>query len=103
MNIAENVFAKLDGNYVPGVIGKATTYYFSIGEVKKTVTMTPTSCKVADGKASESADCVCKMDADLFYRVWFEGYEPGVRDFLAGTIRSNDIVALRKFMQACGK
>jgi putative sterol carrier protein len=79
------------------------SYYYSVGEVKKTVTIGPDACRVEEGKTVDSADCVCKTSEAFFLKIWNEGYMPGMKDFLSGTIRSNNPQALKDFLAAFGK
>jgi hypothetical protein len=103
MTMVEEIFTALPQNFRTGKVPIAATYYFSIDQVKKTVTLTPDSCTVEDGKTVASADCVCKMPPELFLKVWHDGYVPGLRDFLSGAIKSNDPQKLLGFLQAFGK
>lgn len=101
--MVEKIFEGLDECFRFDEARGKTTYYFSIGDVKRTITVGMDSCKVENGKTVESADCVCKMVPELFLRVWNEGYRPGMKDFLSGAIRSNDPHKLTAFLQAFGR
>lgn len=97
------IFSGMDADFQAGVVTKPLSFYFSIGEVKQTVFLTPESCRVLVGKQTEAADCVCKMGEELFLRIWQQGYRPGLKDFLTGAIKSNDPEALKVFLAAFGK
>lgn len=97
------IFKQMEEAFQTGRIDKNLSYYFSIDEQKKTVFLSPESCKVEEGKTTDSADCVCKTTAEFFARIWNDGYRPGVKDFLSGAIRSNNPEALRSFLLAFGK
>jgi len=97
------IFARLGECFRPEAVPHRTTYYFSIGQLKRTVMLTPDGCEVQEGRTTDSADCVCKMQPELFLRVWHEGYQPGMKDFLSGSIKSNDPQMLKGFLQAFGK
>ncbi len=99
----DSIFSSLPEIYVQGVIDKPMNFYFSLGETKKTVHLSPDLCLVEDGKTVETADCVCKTDADFFISIWHDGYRPGMGDFLSGKIKSNDPTALQKFLKAFAK
>lgn len=99
----EEVFASLPQSFRPDVVTKPQVYYFSIGEVKKTVTLSADAVKVEDGKTVAEADCVCKTDEEFFLRIWQEGYLPGMGDFFSGRIKSNNPTALKLFLDAFGK
>ncbi|PNU20689.1 hypothetical protein C2E25_06510 [Geothermobacter hydrogeniphilus] len=84
-------------------VAKETSYYFSVDEARKTVFLSADGCRVVDGKATETADCVCKTSYAFLARIWHESYVPGVKDFLSGSIRSNNPAALQDLLKACGK
>lgn len=98
-----DIFSAMSADFQAGVAKQPLSFYFSIGEVKQTVFLTPESCKILPGKQTDTADCVCKMGEDLFVRIWQEGYQPGLKDFLTGAIKSNDPEALKTFLAAFGK
>ena len=97
------IFAGLPGTYVPGVVTDPLSIYFTLGETKKTVQLLPDNCLVEDGKTIENADCVCKTSPEFFLRIWQDGYRPGMKDFLTGTIKSNNPGALQIFLRCFGK
>ena len=99
----EGIFSTMQGSYVKGVFTLPTTFYFSIGEVKKTVTLDAEKCTVEDGKTVEEADCVCKTSWEMFNRIWNDGYRPGIIDFMGGAIKSNDPQLLQQLLVAFGK
>lgn len=101
--MVEAVFAGLQEHFRAERVAQRKVYYFSIGEVKRTVTIDPAGVQVADGKTVETADCVCKTSAEFFLKVWQEGYRPGMPDFLSGTIKSNNPFALQEFLDAFGR
>lgn len=97
------LFQELPNAFVQGIISTETSYYFSIGDSKKTVILTSEGCRVDDGKTLENVTCVCKTDPDFFLRIWNDGYRPGMSDFLGGKIKSNNPMALQDFLAAFGK
>lgn len=99
----EAIFAELEGGYIQNEIDTETTYYFSIEDTKKTIVLTPESCRVDDGKTIEEVYCVCKTDTAFFLKIWNDGYRPGMSDFLSGKIKSNNPMALQDFLAAFGK
>ncbi len=98
-----NIFATLQEQYQKGVFTVPTTFYLSIGDIKKTVTLDAESCLVEDGKTVEDADCVCKTSAEMFSRIWNDGYRPGIMDFMSGAIKSNAPHLLPQLLVAFGK
>jgi len=99
----ETIFQGLPGQFVAAKLTAPMSFYFSLGEEKKTVQLTPDSCLVSDGKAVENADCVCKTTPEFFLKIWQDGYRPGMKDFLSGTIKSNNPNALQTFLACFGK
>jgi len=99
----EAIFTGLPDDFFPGVITTPTSFYFSLGECKKTVQLSADQCLVSDGRAVAEADCVCKTTPEFFLKIWEEGYRPGMMDFLGGTIKSNKPELLQIFLRCFGK
>ena len=99
----DEIFDTLPGELVAGEAGGTITYYFSLGESRKTVVLTSDGCSVANGRTVEQADCVCKTSPEFFMKIWRDGYRPGLKDFMSGTIKSNNPDALRIFLKCFGK
>lgn len=99
----EAIFSGLEDSYNSGEIDEETSFYFSIEDVKKTVILTPETCRVEDGKTIEKVDCVCKTDREFFAKIWNDGYRPGMSDFMSGKIKSNNPLTLKDFLAAFGK
>lgn len=99
----EEIFTGLADAFMPGVITKKTSFYFSLGDAKKTVIVDDSTCTIDDGRTLDNADCVCKTSPEFFVKIWKEGYRPGMKDFMTGTIKSNNPGALQEFLRAFGK
>jgi len=99
----EEIFSAMQEQYQKGVFTLPTTFYFSIDDIKKTVTLDAESCTVENGKSVAEADCVCKTGGEMFSRIWNDGYRPGVMDFMGGAIKSNDPQLLQQLLSAFGK
>ena len=99
----ETIFASLPDSFLPGAVNKPLVFYFSLGDVKKTVHLGEKSCKVDSGRTVDNADCVCKTDETFFISIWNDGYRPAMGDFLSGKIKSNNPTALQLFLKAFGK
>lgn len=97
------LFAGLPAEFTGAAITEPMSFYFSLGEYRKTVQLSPDRCVVADGKAVDNADCVCKTSPEFFLRIWQDCYRPGMKDFLTGTIKSNNPTALQLFLRCFGK
>lgn len=99
----DDIFRQMPNSFVTACAPKTTSYYFSMGDCKKTVVLSATECVVTDGRAVDNADCVCKTSPEFFCKIWDEGYKPSMKDFLSGTIKSNDPDSLRLFLKCFGK
>jgi putative sterol carrier protein len=99
----EEIFDRLPEAFVPGVVDAPVSFYFTLGETKRTVQVSPDACTVETGKTVDNADCVCKTSPEFFLRIWQDGYRPGMKDFLSGTIKSNNPGALQSFLRCFGK
>jgi putative sterol carrier protein len=99
----ETIFTKLPETFLADVFAKPTSFYFSLGDIKKSVQCSADSCTVNDGRIFDSADCVCKTSPEFFLKIWQENYRPGMKDFMAGTIKSNNPSALQQFLRCFGK
>lgn len=97
------IIAGLPQAYSNKVFSRKTSFYLSVGNVKKTITFDSGHCTVEDGKTLENADCVCKTSEEFFVRIWDAGYKPGMGDFLSGAIKSNAPQLLQQFMKAFAK
>ena len=99
----QDIFATFQEQYKKGIFTLPTTFYFSIDDIKKTVTLDAESCRVEEGKTVEEADCICKTSAVMFSRIWNDGYRPGIMDFMGGSIKSNAPQLLQQLLVAFGK
>jgi long-chain acyl-CoA synthetase len=97
-----NRLESLAARYQAATIDRETIYYLSLGDgpdEKWTVTLTPTSCALAPGRVG-NADCVLKTTSELFLALIDGSYRPGVRDFMTGKLKTNDIGLLLRLRQA---
>ena len=99
----EKIFTELPQSFNPKTTTTTRSYYFTLGDTKKTVQLSPDGCTVEDGKTVDNADCVCKTSPEFFIKIWDEGYRPGLKDFMSGTIKSNNPNELKTFLAAFGK
>lgn len=99
----EDIFKTFQEKFKKGVFNVPTTFYFSIDDIDKTLTLDAESCLIEDGKTVEDVDCVCKTSAAMFGRIWNEGYRPGIMDFMSGAIKSNAPQLLPQLLVAFSK
>ena len=93
------IFLGMPGRYRPGVLSAPRSYYFSIGDHKYTVKLTPQACAVDSGKTVENADCVLKTTPELFERMVIQGKMPGAMDLAMGRVKTNDPGALQQLRE----
>jgi hypothetical protein len=84
------MFRLMPARYRPGLLGSPRTYYFSVGDHKYTVRLTPTTCTVEPGNTVGSADVVLKTTPALFERVVVAGKLPGPLDIARGLFKTNN-------------
>ena len=95
------IFEKLPTLFQKGSVNKPRTYYFSLDDDEKwTVSLTPDGCAVAKGKPDADADCFFKASKQMFLDVWTGKYTPSVKDFVMGSIKSNNPMLLKEFVDA---
>lgn len=95
------VFDELHERFVPGALGKATTWYFSLGtgaDARWTVRANEGSVEIQPGRPQGGqADCVLKTDPKTFERIVREHYVPSFAEFAEGKVKTNDPDLLRTF------
>ncbi|MDU0460049.1 MAG: hypothetical protein RW306_15090 [Geobacteraceae bacterium] len=99
----EEIFKTLQANYKKGIFEETTVFYFSVGDIKKTLTLDSEGCHIRDGKPDTGADCSCSTSVEIFNKIWNEGYRPGIMDFMTGKIKSDAPLMLQQFLLAFGK
>lgn len=104
MSEVTTIFKGLCKKFQKGNVKAARTFYFSLGEEEKwTVSLTTEKCEVKPGKPADDADCFFKASEQMFLDVWNGKYTPSVKDFMTGTIKSNNPLLLREFIDAFKK
>ena len=99
-----DVFKSLSKRLNKGKVKAARTFYFSLGDDEKwTVALTPDKCEVKPGKPAQDADCFFKASKQMFLDVWNGKHTPTAKDFLMGSIKSNNPLLLKDLVPAFGK
>lgn len=83
------IFQSMPGKYKAGVLSASRSFYFSVGDHKYTVKLTPQACSVEPGKTLENADVVLKCTPEIFEGL-LQGKTPGTFDVMRGKIKTND-------------
>ena len=101
MSEIAKIFERLPKHFQKGVAKKPRTFYFSLGEREKwTVAVSKDKCAITPGKPKQDADCFFKASEQMFLDVWNGNYTPSAKDFLMGTIKSNNPLMLKDFIAA---
>ena len=104
MSEITDVFKSLPARFQAGSVKQPRTFYFSLGDEEKwTVALSPDRCDVKPGKPAQDADCFFKASEQMFLDVWNGKHTPGPKDFLTGSIKSNNPLMLREFVAAFKK
>lgn len=94
------LFQELEHRFVAGSVKDPISFYFALGKRERwTVKVTPDACQVVAGKVADSADCVLKTSPAMFTRIVREAYTPTPGEFMAGTVKSNNIALLMTFQK----
>lgn len=96
------IFESMKAGYKKGSMSDDRSYYFSLDDYKYTVTFSNDKIKVEEGKTVDEADCVLKTSAEMFSKIW-DGYKPGMMDFMSGKIKTNNPTLLQDFAGAFTK
>ena len=95
------VFEKLPTMYRKGAVKAPRTFYFSLDDDEKwTVALTADDCQVTAGKPASDADCFFKASKQMFLDIWNRKYTPSAKDFFMGSIKSNNPMLLKEFVDA---
>ena len=104
MSEISKIFKGLPKKFQKDAVSKPRVFYFSIGDDEKwTVRLSKDKCEVAEGRPEEDADCFFKSSKKMFLEVWNGKYTPSAKDFLTGTIKSNNPMLLKDFVSAFKK
>ncbi len=95
MSDVTRIFEQMATRFQPAALTGPRTYYFSIGDIRRTVKLDKQGCTVEDGKTVDNADCVLKADPKLFVNMVTKGKMPGPLDIARGKIKTNDVDKLR--------
>jgi hypothetical protein len=99
----DEIIAEMGHSYRKGVFTQSTCFVFFVGDATITVTIGAESYAVEKGAGGAKADCTCKTSAEMFRKIWFDGYRPGIMDFLSKEIRCDAPLLLPQFLKAFGR
>ena len=64
---------------------------------------TADACEVTSGRPPQDADCFFKASEEMFLDVWNGKHTPSAKDFLTGSIKSNNPMLLKDFVAVFNK
>jgi len=99
----DQIIAEMGPSYREGVFTQSTCFVFFVGDDTITVTIGSGSYAVEKGAGDAKADCSCKTGPEMFRKIWFDGYRPGIMDFLSKEIRCDAPLLLPQFLKAFGR
>lgn len=97
------IIAEMGSLFRKGVFTGQTTFRFTLDDATITVTLDAESYAVERGSAAGKVDCSCKTSAEMFGKIWHDGYRPGIMDFLSQAVKSDAPLMLPHFLKAFGK
>ena len=101
--MTDDIIAEMGPLFRKGMFTEKTSFRFSLDDTTITVTIDAQSYAVEKDSTAGKADCCCKTSAEMFRRIWCDGYQPGIMDFLGGEIKSDAPLMLPQFLKAFGK
>lgn len=97
------IIAEMGTLFRKGIFAQKTTYRFLVDDVSITVTVDAESFSAEKGSSAGGVDCSCKTSAEMFRKIWYDGYRPGIMDFMGGAVKSDAPLMLPQFLKAFGK
>ena len=99
----DEIVAEMGSLFRNGVFSKKTSFRFTVDGTTITVILEAQSYTVEKQSTIAKADCSCKTSAEIFHKIWYDGYKPGLMDFFGGAIQTDQPFMLPQFLQAFGK
>ncbi len=90
------IFRLMPARYRKGLLAAPRTYYFSVGDHRYSVRLTPEGCTVEEGNTLGAADVVLKTTPEIFARLVIQGGIPGMLDVARGRFKTNDPARLQE-------
>ena len=101
MSTVRSIFEDMKDKFRADQCSESVTYYFSVGEERWTVWVSPEGARAEEGKHVNPADCIIKADPNLFVDMIRNGKKPKPWHF--GTkLKTNNPTLLLKMAQLFG-
>jgi hypothetical protein len=101
--MVDRMISEMGPLFRKGVVSQKTSYRFTFGDTTITVIVEPDSYSVEKGDSADRVDCSCKTSLEMFRKIWYDGYKPGIMDFMGGAIKADAPLLLPQFLRAFGK
>lgn len=99
----EGIIAEMESLFCSEVFTERVSFRFTVGDSAVTVVIDSGSCSATQGDTASAVDCSCSTSAEIFSKIWYDGYRPGIMEFLTGAIVCDNPLLLPKFLRAFGK
>jgi len=103
VRLIEAIIGEMGPLFRKGVFTEKSSFRFTLEGTSITVLIDADSYEVERDAARTTVDCSCKTTSEMFGRIWYDGYRPGIMDFLGGDIRCDAPLMLPQFLRAFGK
>lgn len=100
-SLVESIVEEMGRSFRAGTFTEKKTFCFTLGETSLGVAVESDGYAVTRGAVP--ADCSCRTGAETFRKIWYDGYRPGIMDFLSGEIKCDAPLLLPQFLKAFGK
>ncbi|MBU5613984.1 hypothetical protein KOL99_13720 [Geomonas sp. Red51] len=97
------MISEMEAAFREGIFDKETVFRFHLDQDTVTIVVGSAGYRVVKGATPEPVDCECGTSAEMFRKIWYDGYRPGIMDFLGGAIRCNNPLLLPGFLKAFGR
>ena len=101
--MVDEIIEEMGSSFRKGVFTERSSFIFYLDDVTITVIIDADSYVVEKGATVDKADCSCRTNAEMFRKIWYDGYRPGIMDFLGGEIKCDAPLMLPGFLQAFGR
>jgi len=103
VRLIEAIIGEMGPLFHKGVFAGRSTFRFTLEGTSITVSIDADGYEVERDSALATVDCSCKTTSEMFRKIWYDGYRPGIMDFLAGEVRCDAPLMLPQFLRAFGK
>lgn len=99
----ESMITEMESAFRKGVFSEKTSFRFRLDKAVFTITLDGDAYEVEKDGADKPVDCDCRTSAEMFRKIWYDGYRPGFMEFISGAIVCDNPLLLPKFLRAFGR